>query len=437
MDRDVALSGLKAITTVISGTDGDVPETYLKDGRRNTGAALAVVAPSTIEEIHAIIDFALANNLRIVPQGARTGLVGGTVPLAKEADSTLIMTMEKYILPIDYNEVDRRVIVAAGIKLDEANEVLAKSGVQIPVHFSVPDALIGGITATNVGGERVVRYGNLRQNTRGIEVVFANPDFRVYSTLNRPIKDNSAPDMTAAFVGSNGALGIITRVEIDVVPTVDNLQAAWFQIPDGVSLTDILVAAKDEYGQLLQACEFVSREALGAVKNSKEQAQSNVSMPFQGNTDSDSFFLVWESTGLPLDEDEVSIARLTSFIERAGLQDCDISNASDVEDIRRRVSDAVFESGPKLIACDISALTTTVNEFRKEVRDAIQAFDKDLVIADFGHLGDGGFHMNVVVPESLIGSWNDEKTLDLRRAISRSSTKVFREHLSRTWQGCN
>ncbi|MFN8016026.1 MAG: FAD-binding oxidoreductase [Acidimicrobiia bacterium] len=415
MDNAEVISRLREIASVLDSADGAALETFLVDGRNNHGEALCIVSPNDLSELKAVVKFCVDNDIKIVPQGARTGLVGASVPLGDDARNCVIVSMEKYRMPIVYNNVDGRVLVSAGMHLEEVNEFLQPHGVKVAIDISV-DPSFGGMAATNVGGSSVVRYGNFRDMTTGVEVVLADSETSLYSTINRPVKDNSKLDFTGTFIGSGGALGVISRVELKTFPLIGNSHCFWIKLDKDRDISDLLIKIKSHFGEKLLSCEFVSHEALEAIAISEEQQQSNVSLPFGDDTSVDSIFVEFESGEQDFDIDEQAQSLVMEFLEAVGIDDVVFVDTKNTWDIRHRMSDAVRVSGQKLIGCDISTTANNVFLLRTRIREKLDALYPDLTVADFGHLGDGGLHMNVVVP---FGTEFDEgQVLDVRKAIS-------------------
>lgn len=415
MEQSTAVSDLSRITYVLDDGNGNVPETYREDGRKLHGNALVAVAPSSIEEVQAVVAYVREHGLRIVPQGARTGLVGGTIPEDKDAATSIIMSLERMRGDIEYNDADGRVIVAAGMHLDEVNEYLVQFGVKVAIDISV-NPQMGGMASTNVGGSSVVRYGDFRSMCRGVEMVTGAGE--TYSTLSQSPKHNGGPDFTSVIVGSNGVLGVITRVELDVFPVVAHAHTIWCQLDDDADLTLLVSAIKQNFGDSLIACDFLSKQALAAVKDSPEQEQSRTSLPFEGDVSHDVVFIECEGVSPDFGDDDVVQEKLMALLEQYGLSDPDILPREATWDIRHRTSDAVATSGMKLIGCDISTVSRNIGAMRDAVRARVTEDFPDLVIADFGHIADGGFHMNIVVPHEFHSTWSPEQTFEVRRAVS-------------------
>jgi FAD/FMN-containing dehydrogenase len=150
-------------------TDPADLEHYGRDWtRRWTPAPLAIALPGNVEEVQAIVRWAKANAVAIVPSGGRTGLSGGAVA----ANGELVLSLERMNQVLGFDAIDRTLTVQAGIPLQAGAGGGAQHGLQYPVDFAARGSCsIGGNIATNAGGIRVVRYGNTREWIAGLKLV--------------------------------------------------------------------------------------------------------------------------------------------------------------------------------------------------------------------------------------------------------------------------
>ncbi|NLA66657.1 MAG: FAD-binding oxidoreductase, partial [Gammaproteobacteria bacterium] len=138
--------------------------------RRWTPAPLAVALPSSVDEVQAVMRWAAAGGVPVVPSGGRTGLSGGAVAACGE----LVLSLERMRRVLAYDPVDRTLTVEAGAPLEAVQEAARAQGLQYPVDFaSRGSCTIGGNIATNAGGIRVLRYGNTREWVVGLKLVTA------------------------------------------------------------------------------------------------------------------------------------------------------------------------------------------------------------------------------------------------------------------------
>ena len=412
MDKETALSELEAICAVISDVDGAVPERYVTPWRGELGSAFAVVAPSEIEEIKRLIEFAKKNNFRLLAQGERTGLVGASVPKSTEYDSVIVVSLERYRNRLEFNEIDQRVSVDAGYTLDEVNEYLKPFGVHVPINVS-SNPMIGGAIATNIGGSRVLKFGDARKLLLGVEVVLADDDQSVYSTLTKPRKDNSSPDFTGVFCGSFGSLGIITAGAFETFPIYQSTYTAWFAIRKGTRLEDLILELQKRSGDLLLACEFVGKKAVEAICSFEEMKST---FPLSESHE-DLIFAEWGSINEDLDIEIFAESLLEEISSSELTDDIAIVPSEITWKLRHLFSEALRHKG-KLIGNDVSVSKDRVSEFIEKAETAIKEFNPDLVIRPFVHLRYGGLHVNVVVEgQERIDQWNEDKSKEVRQLV--------------------
>lgn len=419
MDKETALSELKAICTVISEPDGAVPVRYLMPWRGSDGTAFAVVAPSDIEQIQALISFAKQQGLRLLVQGERTGLVGASVPAENGNEDTVIVSMERYRSRLEYRESDRRVVVDSGYTLEEVNEFLKQYGVHIPIDVS-SNPMIGGLVATNIGGSRVVRFGDARKLLMGVEVVLADDDQSIYSTLDKPRKDNSSPNFTGVFCGSFGSYGVITSASFEAFPIFSDTYTAWLALKPEIDISEVLKKIEDSSGDLLLACEFVSKQAVEVIASFEELSST---LPLS-DLDSDLIFIEWGTTHSEFSVEQFAEKFLTEISETQMVEDIAIVPSAITWNLRHQFSDAIKKAG-KLIGNDISVPRDRISQLRQEVIQAVKQYDPKLVVRDFGHLGDGGLHVNVLVEDDEnISNWSQANSDEIRFIIGEIAVGI-------------
>ena len=169
--------------------------------------ALAVVYPTTTEEVSAILRLCHENNQAVVVHGGVTNLVGATQTEKKH----LVIALDKMNAIEEVDEQSRTITVQAGAILEQTIDAADDKNLFLPLSFGAKgSAQVGGVISTNAGGLRVFRYGMTRQNVLGLEAVLA--DGTVISSLKKIIKDNSGYDLKQLFIGAEGTLGIVTKV---------------------------------------------------------------------------------------------------------------------------------------------------------------------------------------------------------------------------------
>lgn len=420
-NESTIINEIDALCGRIVDGNGLIPEKYLEPWRGDKGTALAVVAPDNDEDIRKLIALAKKHRFRILPQGARTGLVGASVPENIETIPTVILSTEKIRNTIIYNHHEQSITVSAGYHLSEINDYLKQHDVEVPINVS-SDPMAGAMAATNIAGASVVKYGDFRKLCNGIKVVIADEDINIFSSISKPRKDNSSLDFTGLFIGSFGTCGIITEVELKVVPRIMNTSTLWLSLAAKTNLSEAITKIEHILKDQLLACEFISAQALKQLVSSEENLNNNLSVPFS-DSQSDVILVELGSSDVKADM-EPNIENLVSVLVAEGLaEDALIVPPTKSWELRHKVSEAVQKTG-KLVACDISVTRDKFDILRNKCVDAVQKISSQYLVCDFGHIGDGGVHMNIVIPQDQFDSSTDEQEKTLRSAISKIAVEL-------------
>src|SRR6516162_4528492 len=215
MKTEIPAALLRSIAAVVGVPHiltGDATAGFAVDWtRRFQGHTPAVVRPRDTAEVAAVLALCSQAGVPVVPQGGNTGLVGGGVPLHGEIVLSLARLGE--LGPVDPEAA--QVTAGAGVTLAQVADAHPRLDLGILI-ASRDSATVGGAIATNAGGLRVLRYGPMRAQLRGIEAVLA--DGTVVSHLGGLIKDNTGYDYPGLLAGSEGTLAVITAARIQLVP---------------------------------------------------------------------------------------------------------------------------------------------------------------------------------------------------------------------------
>ena len=334
--------------------------------------------------------------MRVVPQGANTGLVASSTPDA--SGTMVVLSLERLNKTIELDRAGRTVLVDGGVLLSQLNEALAKEGFWFPVDLGA-DPQIGGMVATNTGGTRLLKYGDVRHNLLGVEVVLG--DGRVLTQLNRLRKNNTGLDAKHLFVGTTGVFGVITRAVLQVAPLPKQRAVALVGCRDGDAVLALLGALEADLGDVLSAFEVMSANALTAVFSH----QPNLRKPF---TELPRYATLVElSSTLPAESlalEAVLEARLGAFLEQAGdaVVDVLVGKGDEFWQMRHHISESLRSAG-KMLAFDISVPRSQLPKFTADVERLLAAEWPLVRLCDYGHWGDGGTHLNLVWNEAAIG----------------------------------
>src|SRR5450631_3681945 len=247
---------------------------FLTDWRgRYAGRAIAVVQPATTQQAADVVRWCADRSVPIVTQGGNTGLVGGATP--DEAGSALVLSTRRLNRVRQVDPQNDSITVEAGCLLQHVQEAAAANGRLFPLSLAAQGSCtIGGNLATNAGGTQVLRYGNARELTLGIEAVLASG--AIWHGLRGLRKDNTGYDLKQLFIGSEGTLGIITAATLKLFPQPVARVACLLALPDFAAAVRLLARARAMAGPALTAFELVSDACIELVGRVLPQAR----MPF-------------------------------------------------------------------------------------------------------------------------------------------------------------
>jgi FAD/FMN-containing dehydrogenase len=387
---------------------------YESGWRYGKGKALLVVRPGTTAEISRLLAYCHAAHLRVMPQGANTGLVGASNPDA--SGEMLVLSLERLSKRLEIDPINRTAVVDGGVLLSSLNEALVAHGLMFPIDLGA-DPSIGGMIATNTGGTRLLKYGDVRHNLQGVEVVLA--DGTVVEAMNHLRKNNTGLDLKQLFVGTSGVFGVITGAVLQVVPVPKQHATALVGCASGETVLALLQALEQELADVFTAFEVISADALTPVFKHHPDLRNpyGASQPPPAYT-----ALVELSSTLPaaaLDLPEVLEERLGAFLEGDGgedITDVFMGKPEDFWSIRHHISESLRSEG-KVLAFDISVPRSRMAAFTEAARALLAAEYPFVRCCDFGHWGDGGTHLNLVWDESTSPVTTAELVADLQIRI--------------------
>jgi FAD/FMN-containing dehydrogenase len=368
---------------------------YLTDWRgRYHGAVLCVVRPANTAEVSAVVRACAKTRTPIVPQGGNTSHCGAGIPDATGHEVLVSLSRMNAIRTID--TANGTITVEAGCVLQTVQEAAAAADRLFPLSLAAEGSCqIGGNLATNAGGVQVLRYGNARELTLGLEAVL--PDGRVWNGLRGLRKDNTGYDLKHLFIGSEGTLGIITAAVLKLFPLPRATATAWLAIASAHVAVRLLGDLQTVFGTALTACELISDISLGLV----EKHIRGTRAPLAASP----WHLLVELSGPG--EDDVLRASLETFLESAleegGIADAVVAQSGEQAGrlwmLREHISEAQKIEGVS-IKHDISVPVSRLGEFLERADAALTAAYPGIRIVAFGHVGDGNLHYNPSRPEA-------------------------------------
>ena len=387
--NDPLLESLRAIV----GVDGALSRQ--ETGRRSAGfmrpetlQARLLVRPRSTAEVAAVLKICHAAGQPVVTHGGLTGLVHG----GDAGPDELILSLERMNAIEEIDPLQRVALVQAGVSLQALQEAAERQELSFPLDLGARgSATIGGVVATNAGGNRVIRYGMTRSLVLGLEAVLA--DGRVVSSLNRMIKNNAGYDLKQLFIGSEGTLGVITRVVLRLFERPRSRDVAIVAVDSFAALTGFLKHIDSALGGSLSAFEAMWREFYLLVTTPPAKSQP----PLSGDHP---YYVLVEAQGADQAHDSARFKQaLESALEFGLISDAAIAHSARecaaIWALRDDVMQITRHGWP--ITFDVSLPIVAMEGYLAEVRSALGAWPEHHCWV-FGHLGDGNLHLAIHAP---------------------------------------
>lgn len=380
-----ALQAIVGDRNVVS--DRDVVATYERDWTGRFGApAACVVRPADADEVAAVLRACAEAGVPVVPQGGNTGLVGGGVP---RAGGEVVLSLARMDGIGAVDPALGVVEVGAGVTLGALQAAARAAGFEAGIDFAARDSCtVGGMVACDAGGPRALRHGTARARVAGLEAVLA--DGTVVRRMAGLAKDNAGFALGQLLIGSEGTLGVVTRVLWRLVPRCDARVAAL--VPVGsVADAAALLAALRAHAPSLESCELFLDDGLSLVLDYQRRPS-----PVAERTP---VYVLAECAARTDPTEELAAA-----LEAAGVEDALIADDSASRErlwaLREGHTEAINAAGvPHKM--DVGVPLAQLGRFLDQAPGAVAAAVPD--VADvrtflFGHLGDGNVHVNVLGP---------------------------------------
>jgi FAD/FMN-containing dehydrogenase len=350
---------------------------------------LALVRPADTEGVAAALRICHRHDVAVVPQGGLTGLCGG----GRAGSGQIALSLERMVGIEEIDSASATMTVKAGTPLEAVQQAADAAGFFCPLDLGARGSCaIGGNLSTNAGGNRVIRYGMARDMVLGLEVVL--PDGTVVTNLNKMLKNNAGYDLKQLFIGSEGTLGIITRVVLRLYPKPGCTMSALCARPDYESVVKLLAAARRGLGPQLSAFEVMWPDYWKVVT---ERVGVRSPVATEGGV-----YVLVEAQGT---DEAIDGPRFQAWMERVMEQGllADAAVAQSVGDTQSfwALRDACAEFFTKIgphISYDIGLPVRDMDAYVQRAKPALAARIPGCEGVHYGHIGDGNMHMVVWVP---------------------------------------
>jgi FAD/FMN-containing dehydrogenase len=391
-------------------------------------APIALVRARSVEDVAATLRICDAHRHPVVPQAGLTGLTGGATPTG----DCVLLSIER-MDAIEAIDLDGSTMtVQAGATLQSVQQAADAAGLMFALDIGARGSCrVGGNASTNAGGNRVLRFGMMRDLILGLEAV--TPDGTVIDAMNTMLKNNAGYDLKQLFIGSEGTLGVITRLVLRLHPKPRSVCTALAALPDYGAVLRLLRIARERLGPTLAAFEAMWPDFYAFAG---AQLAAAPPLPRDG-----SIHVLLESMGTdPARDAELFEATVAAAIDDGCVADAAIAQSES----QRRAIWAVRDASSELkrafsphVDYDVSLPVGQIGAFVPECAARLRTAWADVGIVHFGHVADGNLHLSVQTREGRFTK--DDADRIVYGCVAQWRGSVSAEHgiglLKKAWLG--
>jgi len=395
----VSASGNDAVKALLAALGPDVVtlpdalgERRLSDWSRvPAGHPVALLRPRTTEQVSQALAICNAHRQPVAVQGGLTGLAGS----ATAYDGEVALSLERMRAIVEVDPVSATMTVEAGVVLQQVQEAALEAGYYFPLDLGARGSCtIGGVVGTNAGGNRVIKYGMMREQVLGIEAVLA--DGGIVGGLHKMLKNNTGYDLKNLLIGAEGTLGVVTRVVLRLRPRPTGVSTAWCGLGDFAAVTTLLRRAQAGLIGGVSAFEVMWPSYYDFVLGNV----ADLRRPLEGRH---AYNVLLETDGPEAEaQAEQFQGFLATLLEEGVIEDAAIamSERDAAEFWRIRDAPGEFMSlMPDMVAFDISFAVRDLAEAAGRLTELMASRYPGSLALVYGHLGDGNIHLLVDAPD--------------------------------------
>lgn len=400
-----ALSAIVGADQVFTGAGID--ERYKIDLTRKYSSQPAyVVRPASTEQVAAVVKLAQRSGTPVTPLAGRSGVTGGGVSV----DGGIVLSLERMNRIIDIDTRSMTMTVEAGCVLQMVQEAAEAKQAFLPLDLGARgSAMIGGVIATNAGGNRVVRWGMMRDMVIGLEVVLA--DGTVVSSLTKMLKDNAGYNWKHLLIGSEGTLGIVTRAVLRLRPLPTSSQTAIVAVDSFEEVITLLRRLESGFSGRLSSFELMWGEFYRCI------SEANLSRRPRPLPLGSPFYVLVEALGGNPEADAAQFENELEKVLQSGLVTDAVIATSERERqglwaVREELEAGLATYFP-FVSYDVSMALVDMPRFVDAATENLHRRYPQARIMFYGHAGDGNLHAIATIGETSV---------EIRRAID---TAIF------------
>ena len=365
-------------------TEEDVLKPYMEDESYLKARPSAVVIPEKVEEIEQLVKIAIKYGIPLTARGSGTSLSGGAVPV----EGGVVVDFRRMSKILEISPDDMQVLVEPGVIYDELNAQLAKYNLFLPPNPSTGDqCTIGGMVAENAAGPRSFKYGTTRNWVLGLEVVTSALG-RIW-VGSRTKKWVSGYDLVRLFVGSEGTLGLITKVLLRLAPKPERRMGiiAPFNSIEEAGKAIVTLARS---GIDISALEIIDATTMSAVNK-----VHNVGFP-----EAEAAILI-EVEGSSEEDIQLKLEKLASLLDKFEVKEPGplvFFNADEMWSKRKLAGESLEKLYGGRVDEDVIVPISKLPKLIREIKEIAKR--NNIQIAVFGHAGDGHLHPCILIDKS-------------------------------------
>lgn len=406
-------AALDAISRIVGEKGVVAPDDaapFLSEWRgRWPGKAAMIVTPGSTEDVAAVVKICAEHNVAITPQGGNTGLVGGQIPNGNE----VLLSLKRLRAVRDVSPLNNTMTLEAGLTLSEAQDIAAEAGRLFPLSIGAEGTCqIGGVISTNAGGVNVLRYGNCRDLVLGLEAVL--PDGRIWNGLKRLRKNNTGYDLKHLLIGGEGTLGVVTAAVLKLFPAPAEKVTALAGLKSAEDTVALLAHAQGATGGGATSFEFMNRLCVELTTKNIPGVRDPLSEPH-------AYYALMEFSSGETGTLRATVeAMLAGALEKGLLADAVIAEsdaqANALWHMRHSMSEAINHEGLGA-RHDVSVATSDIPAFLDKARAAVRRIAPDARFVEFGHMGDGNVHYDIIGPDGAPQDALTDNRSDIESAV--------------------
>lgn len=399
-----ALCNIVGARYLFSGDD--IAERYKVDITRKYSSQPAfLLRPGSTEEVASIIQVAAEHQVPVTVIGGQTGTCGAAIP----TDGGIGLSLERMNRILEIDQDAMTMTVEAGCILQTAAEAAEEQGLLLPLDLGARgSAMIGGVIGTNAGGNRVLRWGMMRDMVIGLEAVLA--DGAVVSSLTKMLKDNAGYHWKHLLVGSEGTLGIVTKAVLRLRPLPSTTQTALLAMHSFEACMSTLRQLGVTLSGRLSSFELMWEDFYTRMSTSQPDSQTQPLpsvYPY--------YVLVEAMGGDPQGDDEQFERALAALLEQEVVADAVIAQSErerqGLWNIREEMQQGIAPMRP-FRSYDVSMGQADMPGFVEQAKNQLKKLYPNVEAIFYGHAGDGNLHAIV-----SIGEMNEDIAQQMDQAV--------------------